>query len=94
MCRWANGAEEGAGGPKLASSLLNMDAKYFVCLRWPVVCFKRESSIEDTTELWEVVWSKALDMDHFHIFMAAGFVFGLRRWMMRLPRVRLTACDD
>lgn len=54
----------------------------FFCFRWILCSFKRELSFEDTTKLWEILWTDQYG-PKFHLFFALAIIEQHRDVIMR-----------
>ncbi|XP_018326722.1 TBC1 domain family member 15 isoform X2 [Agrilus planipennis] len=60
--------------PELANYLDHHDSgNMFFCFRWVLVWFKRELSQEDTTRLWEVLWT-GVPCHNFHLLVCIAIL--------------------
>lgn len=62
------------------------DPDMYCIFRWMLVCFKRELSFEDTSRLWEILWTRQVGDDTFHVNVAIALLRAHRRNLLKLER--------
>eukprot|EP00177_Eucheuma_denticulatum_P001573 GFKZ01002811.1.p1 GENE.GFKZ01002811.1~~GFKZ01002811.1.p1 ORF type:complete len:651 (+),score=117.44 GFKZ01002811.1:114-2066(+) len=69
----------------LASFFGETDPDFYCCFRWLLVRFKRELPFDANARMWEVLWSRQVGGDDFHIFVAGALLLAHRRHLLALP---------
>jgi hypothetical protein len=62
------------------------DPDFYCIFRWMLVCFKRELSFESTSRLWEILWTRQVGDDTFHVNVAIALLRAHRRNLLKLER--------
>lgn len=70
----------------LAEYFEKTDPDFYCCFRWIIVRFKRELPFEETERFWEVLWTRQVGGDDFHIFVAGALLLAHRRQLLSLPK--------
>lgn len=71
---------------ELANFFQDADPDYYCCFRWILVRFKRELPFDSTAKLWEVLWTRQVAGDDFHVFVAGALLISHRRHLLSLQR--------
>lgn len=71
---------------EVAALFEQSDPDYYCCFRWILVRFKRELPFDATERIWEVLWTRHVGGDDFHIFITAALLVAHRRQLLSLPR--------
>jgi hypothetical protein len=71
---------------ELFSYFEDTDPDFYCIFRWMLVCFKRELPFKSTSRLWEILWTRQLGDDTFHVNVAIALLRAHRRNLLKLER--------